>query len=213
MAQPLALMPLPRIQWLDDNGAPLAAGVLRFYTTGTSTPRSVYTTADGDIALGTSVTLDGDGRAAAVYLATGGYKVTLEDSTGTLLWTQDQVETVAETLLAGLGQLLADGTQDVTSGYEILDDDVFVTVDSTGGANPCVIVLPVAATRGMPITVKNLGTVALAIQPLGSDTIEGQAWASVTVPAAANPNFPTVTLVSDGTGWWILSSHGVGTLT
>lgn len=211
MAQPLALMPLPIIQWCDGNGAPLAGGVLRFYTTGTSTPRSVYTTADGDEVLGTSVTLDADGRSDAIYLATGGYKVTLEDSDGNLIWTQDQVETVGETLFATLGNTLADGARSVTSGYEILATDTgVVTVASTGGADPCLITLPLASGRGLPVTIKNLGTVDVSILPQGSDTIEGQAWADLALPAAADPSFPTITLVSDGTGWWILCSHSIG---
>jgi hypothetical protein len=213
MANPLALMPIPRTQWCDGDGAPLAGGVLRFYIVGTSTPRDVYTTADGDVPLGTTVTLDGDGRAAAIYLGLGGYKVTLEDSTGTLVWTQDQVETTAETLIAALGTLFATGASAVTSGYKILETDLLVTVDSTGGPDPCVITLPAASDRTAQLTIKNLGTVALAITPDGTDTIEGLSLAALTVPVAANPNFPTVTLVSDGTGWWILSSHGVGTLT
>lgn len=210
MANPLALMPIPRTQWCDGDGAPLAGGVLRFYTVGTSTPRAVYTTADGDVQLGTSVTLDGDGRAAAIYLGLGGYKVTLEDSTGTLLWTQDQVETVAETLVAELGTVFATGARAVSSGYQVLATDLFVTVDSTGGPDPCIINLPAAASRTAQLTIKNLGTVELAVTPDGTDTIEGLALAVISIPAAVNPNFPTVTFVSDGTGWWVLSSHGAG---
>jgi hypothetical protein len=213
MAFPLALLPIPRTQWCDGDGAPLAGGVLRFYIVGTSTPRAVYTTADGTTALGTSVTLDADGRAAAIYLSTGGYKVTLEDATGTLIWTQDKVETVAETLFAELGLVLAEGAQDVVSGYVVQDDETFLTVSSTGGPDPCIIQLPPAATRGLPITIKNVGTIEIAVTPDGADTIEGLSVAVFGIPAAANPNFPTMTFVSDGTGWWVLASHGVGTVT
>lgn len=211
MAQPLALMPIPITQWCDGDGAPLAYGTLSFYIVGTSTPKAVYSTADGDVSLGTSITLDGDGRAPAIYLAVDGYKVVLADSTGTIIWTQDQVETVGETVLATLGVTLATGSRAVTSTYEPVDTDLMVTVDGTGGANPCLITLPVAATRGPLLTIKNVGTVPLSLLPQGSDTIEGDT--SLTVPAAAAPNYPTLILASDGTAWWVLASHGVGTLT
>ena len=205
MALPLALMPIPITQWCDGDGAPLAYGTLSFYIVGTSTPKAVYSTADGDVPLGTSVTLDADGRAPAIFLGLDGYKVILADATGTIVWTQDQVETVGETALATLGVVLATGSRDVVSTYAPDDADVLVTVDGTGGANPCLITLPLAATRGQPLTIKNVGTVPLSLLPQGSDTIEGEAWASYTIPAAATPLFPTVTFASDGTGWWILS--------
>ena len=209
MANPLALMPIPITQWFDADGAPLAGGVLRFYTAGSTTPRAVYTDSTGGTELGTSVTLDAAGRSAAIYLGLDGYKVTLEDATGTLIWTQDEVETVAETLLAALGTVLATGTQDVTSGYVIVATDWFVTVDSTGGSNPCLIYLPAVASRSAPVSIKNVGDVPLSIIPAGADQIEGLQ-AAYAMPAAASPVFPTITLVNDGTSWWIASSHGLG---
>jgi len=88
--------------------------------------------------------------------------------------------------------------------------DNFITVDSTGGANPCIINLPLADTRTFPLGIKNLGTIALAVTPNGSDTIDGVA-AAYSVPVAATPEFPCIWLLPDpdGSGWWILASHGV----
>jgi hypothetical protein len=204
-------MPIPITQWCDGDGAPLAYGMLEFFIVGTSTPKAVYSTADGTVSLGTNVILDADGRAPAIFLALDGYKVVLSDADSNVIWTQDQVETVGETAFGTLGVQLATGARDVTSTYAILDDDVFVTVDGTGGANPCLITLPVAGTRGQPVTIKNVGNVPLSLLPQGSDTIEGEAWPSLSVPAAATPFFPTVTLLSDGTGWWILSTASLET--
>ena len=209
MTLPYALMPVCRQQHCDPDGVPYDGGVLHFYEAGTSTPASVYSTADGSISLGTSITLDAGGYAPAIYLAPGGYKVVLKDSDGVTIWTQDGVEDVGLTFLAELGDYLYEGGKDEVSGYTVLVTDQFVTIDSTGGADPCQVTLCPAADHPTPLVIKNMGTVALQIWPYTGDTIEGINDA-FSVAAAASPNFPSVTLLSDGaSGWLITASHGL----
>ena len=98
----------------------------------------------------------------------------------------------------------------------MLSTDNLVTVNSTGGANPCIINLPAASTRsttgtnsGMVLTIKNLGAIPLAVTPNGSDTIDVNN-AAYTVPAAVDPLYPSIMLVSDQTSaWWIIGGIGI----
>jgi hypothetical protein len=105
--------------------------------------------------------------------------------------------------------VLSEGGKEVVSGYTVLTTDRLVTVDSTGGPNPCVINLPAASEATQPLVIKNLGTVALAVTPNGADTIDTLA-SAYTVPVSATPVFPSIQMVPDGTSaWYILASHGL----
>ena len=79
----------PDPQFFDNNGVPLAGGVLYFYAAGTSNPKAVYADSGEITSLGTSVTLDSSGR-AKIWLD-GYYKVVLNDFLGNLIWTEDNV--------------------------------------------------------------------------------------------------------------------------
>lgn len=209
MSLPYALMPVARQQFLDGNADPYAGGSLEFYIAGSTTPATVYSTADGSVALGTSVTLDANGYAVAIYLAPGGYKVVLKDADGVVIWTQDGVEDVATTFFDQLGVNLADGTQDVSSNYEVLVTDKLVTVASTGGADPCLIYLPSAAVHGGPLVIKNMGTVHVHVVPVSGETIENLD-EEYEIPAAVQPLYPAITLFPDGvSNWWVTASHGL----
>jgi hypothetical protein len=119
------------------------------------------------------------------------------------------VEDVGATFLDELGVTFATGATNVTSGYTVLSTDYLVTVDSSGGADPCLINLPAASAHTQPLAIKNLGTTALSIVPNGSDTLEASL-SSFSVPAASTPTFPTVELVPDGVStWYVRASHGL----
>lgn len=213
MSLPYALMPVPRQQFSDPDGLPYAGGTLYFYIAGTSTPKAVYSTADGAVSLGTSLTLDAGGYAVAIFLAPGGYKVALYDAENVVVWVQDGVEDIALTFFDALGNELVTGATAETSGYIVTTGDWFVSLDSTGGANPCVVTLPPCSDHPGPLIIKNLGTVALAVTPDGGDTIEGIADA-YTVPAGTPstdpPVLPTIWLANDGgSSWHIIGSHGL----
>lgn len=211
MSLPYALMPVCRQQFIDGNGDPYAGGKLYFFIAGTTTPKSVYSTADGAIALGTYVDLDSSGYAPAIYLAPGGYKVQLWDQYNNIIWTQDGVEDIASTFFDQIGVEWSAGGNNVTSGYEVLNTDTLVTVASTGGPNPCIVQLKSASDHGSPLCIKNLGTVPVAVRPMLTDTIDGLD-EDFTLPAAMSPIFPAIWMLSDGmSGWWIIASHGIAT--
>lgn len=81
----------PKVQFLDDNGVPLADGTVQFYIPGTLTPRDTFS----DVGLTTPnanpLTLDGAGRATIYFDSTLGYKFDLKDANGVEVYTQDSV--------------------------------------------------------------------------------------------------------------------------
>lgn len=196
MLLPLALLPVPRQQFLDPNGAPYSNGSLQFFEAGTDTPLEVWADADGSTSLGTEVDLDSGGLAPAIYISPTSYKFKLLDEDDVVVFTQDQVSDPAFTFFANLGQYLAVGSKGVTTGYEITDDDSLVTVDEPI-TDPAIVILQPADERTAIVIIQNQGATAVAVTPTGVDTINGVAGAFSLI-AASSPTFPTVVLIPDG---------------
>jgi len=209
---PGSLIPWIEQRFLDDDGNPLAGGFLFTYVAGTSTPQDTFSTADLDpLSVNTNpIELDNNGRPPTdIFLSPVGYKFVLQNSLSVEQYSIDLVEDVGQVFAANFGTIMAEGGKDVTDGYIVLTTDRLITVDSTGGASPCVINLLPASSAAQQLTIKNMGTEALSITPDGADTIDGLN-AVYTVPAASSPNFPAITLVSDAVSdYFIVSSHGL----
>lgn len=215
LSVPLQLIAFPD-QFDDLDGNPLASGFLSFLIAGTTTPGVIYADDQGSATVTNPAPLDSSGFLGEVYGSNNYlYDVAVLDSTSTQLYTRRGVGNPVAIAFGGLGNVLAQGSQNVASGYAVLSTDNLVTVNSTGGANPCIVNLPAASTRstanagsGLPLTIKNLGTIPLAVTPAGADTIETIA-AAYTVAASSSPLFRTITLVSDGTSAWYITG-GIG---
>lgn len=86
------VMPTPQFQGLDDDGHPVAAGLLYTYEAGTSTPLDTFTTST--LTLGTEnanpIELSAAGR-AVVYLQPQAYKFVLKTAAGATIYSQDNV--------------------------------------------------------------------------------------------------------------------------
>lgn len=78
--------------YIGDNGAPLAGGYLRFYDSGTTTPRDVYADPGLSVNNGAEVALDATGRAEVDIWGDGSYRVRLYAADGTLVGEADDVE-------------------------------------------------------------------------------------------------------------------------
>ena len=87
------VMPDPKFTGLDNDGNPLSGGKVYFWSAGTSSPRDTYTTSALTVANANPVVLDSAGR-ATVYLSANAYKVKLTKSDGTLVWEQDNVQSL-----------------------------------------------------------------------------------------------------------------------
>lgn len=198
-------------QFTDDNGVPLADGFLVFKIAGLSTLKNVYTTAALNVAWTSPLPLDSAGR-ATYYMAPGGYDITVYNASMVQQYVVEDVEDVGQTFLATLGWQFAQGSQSVATGYTVLSTDYFVTINAGAGGN---VNLPPAADRSdtsgnaPPLVLKNMGANAVTITPDGTETIDGVT-GTYTIPAAASPNFPAITLYSDGiSNYWIAASHGL----
>ena len=209
---PAALLPWVKPQFCDAAGTPVASGKLYSFIAGTTTPQPTYHNVDLDPTHvnANPLLLNAAGQSATnIYLLPTGYKFRLDDAQDVTLWTVDDVEDVGAVFAAGFGVALTAGGKNVSSGYTVLATDRFVTVASTGGANPCVINLLPAADATQSVAIKNTGTIALSVVPNGSDTLDGVNGA-YTVPVAASPLQPTIWLAPDGvSAWFILASHGL----
>lgn len=104
------LSPAPRFQAIDDNGDPVAGGLLYTYAAGTSTPIATYTTQAGTVANANPIVLDTSGR-AAIYITEGtGYKFVLKDSLGATIYTQDNILIPARYTGISIGDPISGGT-------------------------------------------------------------------------------------------------------
>lgn len=123
------LMPMPNIQYFDNNGVPLAGGKLYTYLAGTTTPTPVYTDSQLLVPHPNPVILDAAGRAGAVFLAALSYKFILKTSTDVTIWTVDNVQAtnVGQDII---GEVFSFGG-DSTSPFAQTSYPVGVTVDKT----------------------------------------------------------------------------------
>jgi len=134
MSSSFALMPVPRLQFSDANGVPLAGGQLFSYQAGTSTPLTTYADGLGAAANTNPVVLDAAGS-ASIWLGAATYKIVLEDVNGVVQWTQDNVSSVSLAELQGnstFASINVSGSSTI-GGNETVDGTLTAgTVVSTG---------------------------------------------------------------------------------
>jgi hypothetical protein len=153
----------PAVQFLDNNGAPLAGGYLRTCTAGSScsalhpfsapsTPLASYTDSTAGTPNADPVVLDSAGR-ASVWLGASAYKLVLTDSTGAVIWTQDNV-------LATIPSAAAFGSAAV-SGNMTVGGSLSVTGALNGGytSSSGAIARTLAAKLGESVSAKDFGAV------------------------------------------------------
>ena len=90
----LNLSPLGGAGWqfFDNNGVPLAGGLLYTYSAGTTSPLATYTTSSGITANTNPIVLDAAGRPAnEIWLTSAAYKLVLKTSAGVQLWSMDNI--------------------------------------------------------------------------------------------------------------------------
>lgn len=203
MSLPFSLIAGPNNQFTDDNGDPIAGGFIQTLESGTATLKDTYSSPDtvSPTVNQNPCPMDSSGR-VLMYGESGSYDLEIMDANSVVLYTITWQD-VGLTFLSTLGVQLAEGSRDVVSGYQLLSTDNTITVDSTGGANPCVINLEAVADRGQDLVIQNLGTVPLAITPNGAETINAVA-AAYAVTASASPRLSTVTLRPDGSSNWLV---------
>ena len=80
-------------QFFDNNGVPLAGGLIYTYAAGTTTPQATYTTSAGTIAHSNPIVLNSAGRVPGgeIWLLIASYKFVLQTSAAVLIATYDNV--------------------------------------------------------------------------------------------------------------------------
>jgi hypothetical protein len=151
-------------QFFDDNGVPLAGGLIYTYQAGSSTPLVTYTDNGGNIANANPIILDASGRTPQqIWLLTGfSYKFVLQNSDAVLIQTLDNIDPIlqnapasAPAVPAGVILLWSGSTGSVPAGYLLCDGtngtpdlrDRFIigagntyAVNATGGTADAVVV-------------------------------------------------------------------------
>ena len=112
-------------QFFDNNGVPLAGGLIYTYAAGTTTPQATYTSSSGTIAQSNPIVLNSAGRVAVgeVWVSEGvTYKFVLKDSTETTIGTYDNINStyvasdLANTTDPTLGDALVGFRQSTPAG-------------------------------------------------------------------------------------------------
>ena len=100
-------------QFFDNNGVPLAGGLIYTYSAGTTTPLVTYTSYTGTIANSNPIVLDVSGRPTnQIWILSGySYKFVLQTSSGTQIWSMDNLSGV----LGGEGSVTATTGQTVVT--------------------------------------------------------------------------------------------------
>ena len=208
MALPLALLPWIELRFLKADGSVNANGTVETYEAGTSTPLETYVGTDPDVdaANPTTIDLDSDGRPPdPIFLLPRGYKFKVYDEDAALLYTIDDIEDVGAVAFATLANVLAEGARGEGDGYVITDEDNTVTFITASG-QPCEVTLQLAADRGLPLTLINIGDGDLTVVRDGSDTFNGAQVGPLVIPAGTAPLYSGVTLNSDGTSIYFISA-------
>jgi hypothetical protein len=114
----------------DNNGIPLAGGLIYTYQAGSSSPLATYTTNNGTTANANPIVLDANGRVPnEVWLLTGySYKFIIQTATGTSLQTLDNLYPIlqnapasAPAVPSGCILLWSGSTGSVPSGWYLCD--------------------------------------------------------------------------------------------
>jgi hypothetical protein len=98
-------------QFFDNNGVPLAGGLIYTYAAGTTTPQATYTTSAGTIAHSNPIVLDSAGRVPGgeIWLLFASYKFVLQTSTAVLIATYDNINP-ATGVVPTISNFTGDGT-------------------------------------------------------------------------------------------------------
>jgi len=142
------VMPVPQIQFLDNDGNPLSGGKLYTYVAGSTTNLATYSDSALSSANANPVVLDAGGR-ATVYLQPKSYKFRVDNSSDVTVYTQDNIlalqgeegasleitGTAGEALSANNFVYLSDGSGSLTAGrwYKTDSDLDYANTDAVLG--------------------------------------------------------------------------------
>jgi microcystin-dependent protein len=212
-------------QFFDDNGVPLAGGLIYTYQAGSSTPLATYTTNGGTIANSNPIVLDASGRVPQeIWLFTGySYKFILKNADDVLIQTLDDIYPIlqnapasAPAVPSGIISLWSGSTGSIPSGWLLCDGtngtpdlrDRFIigagntyAVGATGGTADAIVV---SHTHSATSSVTDPGHFHLS-----SGTNGGSQTGFLSSDGDNTPQLPTTTETTGITVGTTVASAGV----
>lgn len=214
MPLPLALLPwfTPPYLILDDDLGliPNVGGKIYTRDTDETTPVTTYQDQNGDAEHENPIIIDDQGwiPSNGIYVPNQGLSIIYTDADDNTIRTIAFVEDVGATFLSNSGTIATEGTTATSSPYTVQATDNLVIVDSA--TTPFVIVLPLAADRGLPLLIKNIsGGVTVRVTPTSPEAIDSIS-AYVELGPFTAPPAPVMGLLSDGVSAWWISSFSNG---
>lgn len=191
----LSLLAGAGAQFFDNNGIPLAGGLVYTYTAGTTTPQAAYTTSAGSIAHANPIVLDSSGRVPSggeIWLTDAvAYKFVLKTATATTIGTYDNVTGNASGIYAAFA---------ASSGSSL----VGYTQGATGS-----VATTVQAKLRQTVSVKDFGATGNGVTDDYNAMLA--AW-NYAYPIGANLYFPAGTYLVSGERSYPFG-QGSGTIT
>jgi hypothetical protein len=197
---------------LDALGDVYSGAVLHFFNAGTSTTRTVYSNYGLSTSLGTTVTCDSGGFPTSdgstkveIYTGNTPYKVTLKDSSGTTIWSLDNIIAALDT-----SSFLTDS--DVAPSFPITnsssnqslvvgDSGKYLNLNCSGGDITVTFDDAATLTNGWNITIRHDGTAnQILFKADGSELFKIGAHAGVNAFAATNRG-QAYEFICDATGF------------
>ena len=204
----VALSPVAGAGWqfFDNSGAVLTGGLLYTYTAGTTTPVTTYQDSAGATPNANPVVLDASGRISAqVWLTTGAaYKLVLKTSTGTTLWTMDNLRAINDP--SSVAWAVITGKPTTLSGYGITDGLTTTTAAATYAPLASPTFTGTASAKDELSNTYNIGwrdcpqnsqTVSyqLVLADRGKQVLMNGTSLTLTIPANASVAFPIGTTI------------------
>lgn len=125
----VAPMPVPRIQFLSQSGAPLAYGHVYTYACGGSTPLSTYTDYTGGSSNTNPVDLDAGGF-AGIWLGPSCYKFIVKNAADVTQWTVDGV--ISPTGILTIAALTVTGNVNITGTLSVTGNSSLACAEEFG---------------------------------------------------------------------------------
>jgi hypothetical protein len=129
--QTIQLMPIPKQQFFDASGYPLAGGFLYTYGAGTTTPAASYTDSTGGYANPNPVVLDAGGFASVWLNGTIKYKIVLQNSSHVQIYSVDNISSTGGGYVAAVTPGGASSNVQYNSAGAFAGDSTFTFSAST----------------------------------------------------------------------------------
>lgn len=175
------LLTEPKIQFFDNNGNPLAGGLVYTYAAGTTTPKASYTDSAAGTPNANPVVLDSAGR-ANIWIS-GSYKIVVQDSSAVTISTTDNITSFTS---ASNSTTFSDGTWTMQNASDVTKQMV---MDLSGVSTGTTITMTVPNGNFTPIgiaTTQTLTNKTLTSPVLNSPTINTPVYAAEAAIASAS---------------------------